>query len=77
VFRDSTDPSLCTYILSLELRTVCRFAHRETDVGKFFCECVNRSRTHIERRCAYEPIKFNDLHALLADESLNLITDYR
>src|SRR5882672_11856281 len=28
--------------------------HRETDVAKFFCECVNRMRTGIERRCGSE-----------------------
>jgi len=53
VFRDSTECSLHTYILRLDSRTVCRSAHRETDVGKFFCECVNRMRMNIERRCTY------------------------
>jgi hypothetical protein len=29
-------------------------------MSKFFCECVNRTRVRIERRCRYEIIKFND-----------------
>src|SRR5450631_995730 len=38
----------------------CQFArvfsdvHRVTGVSKFFCECVNRLRTYMERRCHYE-----------------------
>jgi hypothetical protein len=28
--------------------------HRETDVAKFFCECVNKMHTGIERSCDFE-----------------------
>ena len=28
--------------------------HRESDVSNFFCECVNRTRTSMERRCRYD-----------------------
>jgi hypothetical protein len=38
----------------LDSRTVCRCVHRETDMEKFFCECVNSMHMNIERRCAYE-----------------------
>ena len=38
----------------LDSRTVSRGVHRETDMEKFFCECVNSMRMNIERRCAYE-----------------------
>ncbi len=48
------DRQQCTYILSLDCRTVWHGVHRETDMDEFFCECVNSMRMHIERRCAYE-----------------------
>jgi hypothetical protein len=38
----------------LDFRTVYRCVHRETDMEKFFCECVNSMRMHIKRRCVYE-----------------------
>ncbi len=38
----------------LDSRTVWRGVHRETDMEKFFCECVNSMRMNIERRCAHE-----------------------
>jgi hypothetical protein len=38
---------------------------------KFFCECVNSMRMNIERRCAYETIKFNDAVCTHDGESLS------
>ena len=38
----------------LDSREGMRGVHRETDMVKFFCECVNSMRMNIERRCAYE-----------------------
>ncbi len=48
------DHQECTYILSLDCRTICHGVHRETDMDKFFCECVNSMHMRIERRCAYD-----------------------
>jgi hypothetical protein len=47
------DHQECTYILSLDCRTVWHGVHRETDMDEFFCECVNSMRMRVERRCAY------------------------
>ena len=41
---------LSAYILQPDLRGSALEAHRETDVANFFCECVNRTHTHMERR---------------------------
>jgi hypothetical protein len=38
------DDLLSAYILQPEFAEVCSQMHRETDVAKFFCECVNRTR---------------------------------
>jgi len=48
------DHQECTYILSIDSRTVCQGVHRETDMDKFFCECVNSMHRRIKRRCAHD-----------------------
>jgi len=50
------DGLLSAYILQPNLRVVCSWMHRETDVAEFFCECVNRISTRIERWCGSWPI---------------------
>jgi hypothetical protein len=46
------DRSYRPYILTSIPARSGRGVHRETDMEKFFCECVNSMRMNIARRCA-------------------------
>jgi hypothetical protein len=47
------DGLLSAYILQPDLRVRAEM-HRETEVAKFFCECVNRMHTGAGRSCGFE-----------------------